>query len=201
LPAQVAASNAAPSSAPAAAIAGSRAIDSAASRSRPADEARVTAAAPASQPPNDVAEKAASAAADRAPKVAANRMTARPSSAPTLAQTAGGVFDEQVPPMCYQVERDSAAWLRAIPARFTLVRDTTSGRNIVRVMSSDMKVDSVLQGSEWLALPRAGVSIRFAPQGQLLPVSLMIPVRSTSAQASSGGQSRPVNVRRTACPP
>ena len=111
------------------------------------------------------------------------------------------VLDEILPGVCYQVERDSASWLRVIPPRFTLTRDPATGRNVVRAVSPAANADTVLPGSQWNSEARTGIRIQFASAADTPPVSLLIPPEGTNGQASAGGQSQPVNVRRTSCPP
>ncbi|HXT16747.1 MAG TPA: zf-HC2 domain-containing protein [Gemmatimonadaceae bacterium] len=139
---------------------------------------------------------AATAAAAGAPGFAsAQGVSARPAMNEMRSAALGALT-----PGCYLVERDSSAWLRVIPPRFALVRDDAAQRNVVRAITLDAHIDSVVPGSAWREIPNRGIVVDFRAQPELRPVSLTLSASGRVAEATSGAESRPVEVRRVGCP-
>jgi anti-sigma factor RsiW len=172
------------------------------------------AATPASAPAPAMASSAQPAAAPRPLEQTVRRETPAASGKAAASPRAMGgrafaemrtlVLDAPTTALCYQIERDSASWLRAIPLRFTLARDTATGQNVVRALSPHATLDSVIPGSNWATVSSTAISVRFAPQPREQPmqaVSLLLQTREPSALASSGTDRRQIPVRRTSCPP
>ena len=98
--------------------------------------------------------------------------------------------------MCYHVAPDSAQLVKNLPERFALQRDD-AGRNVVRSVTPDGRIDSVLVGSDWHNRPPE-VVVRFATP---TPVTLSFTSNAARGQASSGAENRSVVVRRADCRP
>lgn len=97
---------------------------------------------------------------------------------------------------CYELVLDSASSFKRLPQRFALQRDE-AGRNVVRAVTADGRIDSVLVGSEWVNRPPEFVVRFMAPE----PVTLSFASNSARAQATSGVETRSVTVRRAECRP
>lgn len=96
--------------------------------------------------------------------------------------------------LCYQVAPDSAQRIKNLPERFALEHDD-AGKNVVRSVTPDGRIDSVLVGSEWQNRPPQ-VVVRFATP---TPVTLSFMSNAMHGQASSGAENRTVLVRRADC--
>jgi hypothetical protein len=106
---------------------------------------------------------------------------------------------------CYQIKPDSAALSHFLPDRFALDRAPATGNdssNVVRAVTADGKIDSVVTGSQWIQLSRDKALIRSIVGTTQQSVSLQLTsLGGVSGQAVTAGRTYPIHVSRTACRP
>jgi len=102
---------------------------------------------------------------------------------------------------CYELHGDSANTLRGIPLRFALEHAAGTTDYVVRAVSPDSRLDSVVPGGSWrpFAGERATVSFSGSPERQA--VVLQFSATASVAQASAGGRLVNVGVQRLECRP
>jgi hypothetical protein len=106
---------------------------------------------------------------------------------------------------CYQIKPDSAALSHFLPERFALDRAPAAGKadsNVVRAVTADGRMDSVVTGSNWVQLSADKALIRSIVGTKQQSVSLQLTsLGGVSGQAMTAGRTYPIHVSRTSCRP
>lgn len=101
---------------------------------------------------------------------------------------------------CYTLH-DSANAPRGIPLRFALQRDPGSAASVVRTVTADGRLDSVVAGSSWRVDAPGRVTVSFATPSEPQPLTLHFMTTGAAAQATVGGRLVNVSVQRLDCRP
>ena len=102
------------------------------------------------------------------------------------------------PRSCYRILDDTASWLRTIPQRFSLETDTTLGHNVVRAVTPEGRIDSLVAGSMWRPVSETMVNVRFAA-GQDSGVTLLLGASNPKARAIVHARTVDLSVQRIDC--
>ena len=105
------------------------------------------------------------------------------------------------PQGCYELRADSASALRGIPPRFALQLVPGSGGNVVRAVSPEGRLDSVMAGSTWRTAAPGRVTVNFAATSEQQPLTLQLTTAGSLGQAMVGGRLVNVSVQRVDCRP
>lgn len=101
---------------------------------------------------------------------------------------------------CYRIMLDSAAWLRGLPERFALGRDSL-GQALVRAVSVAGRPDSVLIGALWRPVVPNGASVVLLSQPAGERVTLQLTANAARAEARVGARTGDVALQRMVCRP
>ncbi len=142
----------------------------------------------------DVQSKAAAPAAASAPRAVMGGFAPTRLESALLAAPAG---------ICYAIrpfQGDTTTWLRELPDRFAL-DDASENRSeraggSVRIPSAAGRLDSVIQGSRW---QQTGPDQVMVVLGAQRTIQLHVATTTTTAEASSGGETHPIAVSRHNC--
>lgn len=104
-------------------------------------------------------------------------------------------------PICYEIEHDTAVWLHSIPQRFTLTRDSVTHRNVVRTLSTDSTLDSVVAGSEWSGSSASAYRVLLPTAQPNERLSLVWSPNEATVEARLGNNVKQMGLRRSFCPP
>lgn len=102
---------------------------------------------------------------------------------------------------CYRVQEDSGSAMRGIPLRFALQLLPGSGGNVVRAVSPEGRLDSVMVGSTWRPGAPGRVTVNFATTNDQQPLTLQLTTAGSVGQAMVGGRLVNVSVQRVDCRP
>ena len=105
------------------------------------------------------------------------------------------------PQGCYELKADSASALRGIPLRFALALVRGSGGNVVRALSPEGRLDSVMAGRTWRLTAPGRVTVNFAATSDQPPLTLELTTTGSAGQAMVEGRLINVLVRRVDCRP
>jgi len=101
---------------------------------------------------------------------------------------------------CYAIVPDSVASLfRALPPRFALDPGSDSGAHSVRVVTENGRVDSILTDATWRRTSLNMARVDFPATPPAHAASLVLAAGRRTAEASSAGLTREVNVRPIDC--
>ena len=101
---------------------------------------------------------------------------------------------------CYAIVPDSVASLfRALPPRFALDPGSDSGTHSVRVVTEYGRVDSILTDATWRRTSLNMARVDFPATPPAHAASLVLAAGRRTAEASSAGLTREVNVRPIDC--
>ena len=102
---------------------------------------------------------------------------------------------------CYQVRADSAssAVASGILPRFALARNEATTQNVIRSVTTEGRVDSIVPGGSWERLTPNLVRVRFATTRQEQPLTLQLNAGRLTGQAGTGDQATNVPVTRIEC--
>ena len=159
--------------------------------------------------PLDSAGRAKAAARVEQQPAAAAASAPRFNSSSTLrleSVVATGAFASTEPFVgCYRMNADSTAWPRGLPNSFSLAHageETGNARNVVRLVTPDGRVDSVVAGGSWRQLTPTTASVTFEIEPARPVLSLQL-LANGALQASARvlGRPAPVSVTRMECRP
>lgn len=104
---------------------------------------------------------------------------------------------------CYQIESDSGAFARLLPNHFALERATSAAAaNVVRAVTPEGRVDSVVTGSKWVQVSTDKAQIQSIVGTRQQTVNLRLTsLGGVSGEVSTTGGIRPIGVVRAACRP
>lgn len=102
---------------------------------------------------------------------------------------------------CYELQADSASAPRGIPLRFALQLARGSEGNVVRAVSPEGRLDSVMVGSTWRPVAPGRVTVNFATTSEQQPLTLQLTTTGSAGQAMVGGRLVNVSVQRVDCRP
>ena len=101
---------------------------------------------------------------------------------------------------CYRIVLDTTPWLRGLPERFALDRDT-AGQAVVRGVSLAGRLDSLLADSRWRPVSPNGASVELVSRPAGERVTLQLTANTSRAEARAGRRFSDVGLQRTACRP
>jgi hypothetical protein len=102
---------------------------------------------------------------------------------------------------CYELQADSAVALRGIPLRFALQLVPGGDGRVVRAVSPEGRLDSVMAGSTWRPAASGRVTVNFAATSEQQPATLQLTTAGSAGQAMIGGRLVNFSVRRMDCRP
>ncbi len=103
-------------------------------------------------------------------------------------------------PACYRLTADTASIPTSVPMRFAL--DQLGGDTILRVVRAvtpDGRVDSVLTGSRWAQSSPNLLTVRFGSTDKAQPVTMRLVPEGAAANANLDTRSRTLTVTRVDC--
>jgi hypothetical protein len=102
---------------------------------------------------------------------------------------------------CYQVRVDSAssAVTSGILPRFALARNSATTQNVVRSVTPEGHVDSIVPGGSWERLTPDVVRVRFATSHEVQPFTLQLNAGRLTGRAGTGDQATNLPVTRIDC--
>jgi hypothetical protein len=101
---------------------------------------------------------------------------------------------------CYRLTPDSASVAASVPARFALDQpggDTAS--RVVRAVTPDGRVDTVLTGSQWSRSSSNLITIRFGSTDKAQPITMRVMPEGAAANANLDTRSRTLSATRMDC--
>jgi len=119
---------------------------------------------------------------------------------PAFAESRRGMLDFEA---CYQLRPDSASSTIAagVPQRFALVNAVGSAQSVVRSVSPEGRVDSIVPGGSWQRVTPEVVRVQFAKVHERQPLSLQVTTGAVAGQAVVGDRVVTVPIARIECRP
>jgi putative zinc finger protein len=106
---------------------------------------------------------------------------------------------------CFQFREDStnsaAAAATGFPPRFALLNAGGAVPHVVRAVSAEGRVDSLVPGGNWQRMTPDVLRVQFASARQQQPVTLQLTTGAVTSQAVIGGQSTTLRVAPIECRP
>jgi hypothetical protein len=106
---------------------------------------------------------------------------------------------------CFQFREDStnsaATAATGFPPRFALMNARGAVPHVVRAVSAEGRVDSLVPGGNWQRMTPDVVRVQFASARQQQPVTLQVTTGAATSQAVIGGQSTTLRVAPIECRP
>jgi hypothetical protein len=102
---------------------------------------------------------------------------------------------------CYTLSGDSTSWPSALPNRFSLAQieaPSSPKQNVVRAVTPDGRLDSVVAGTSWTQLSANRAMVSFTAERARQQVTLQLASNGTVvAEPGSRGRSQPLRLSRT----
>jgi hypothetical protein len=108
---------------------------------------------------------------------------------------------QKEPQGCYELQTDSSIALRGVPLRFALELVRGSDGHVVRALSLEGRLDSVIAGSTWRLTAPGRVTVNFAATSDQQPLTLELTTTGSAGQAMVEGRLINFLVRRLDCRP
>jgi hypothetical protein len=102
---------------------------------------------------------------------------------------------------CYELSADSASTLRGIPLRFALQHRAGTTDYVVRALSTDNRLDSLVSGGSWRSFAGDRATVSFSGTVEREAVVLQFSATGPVAQASAGGRLVHIGIQRVDCRP